>query len=210
MEDLGNSLGERLVELGRKNLLILGLFFVGLIFLGYGLIALIGSSNSSQDVLFEAKEARPENLKVTNITVDIEGSVVKPGVYHLPLDSRIQEAISAAGDLSEFADRDWLAKNLNLAVKLTDGAKIYIPRIGEDKSITGVKGASVAGSEGGFSQVNINTANKEILDSLPGIGPVTAQKIITGRPYNSIDDLLNRKIVGSKIFSQIKEKIMVY
>ena len=60
------------------------------------------------------------------------------------------------------------------------------------------------------SQININAASEQELDSLPGIGPIYAQKIINGRPYSSIDELLSKKIVGSKVFEEIKEKITVY
>jgi len=192
----------------------LGLF--GLIFLGYGLIALIGASKSSSDVIFESSEdsnlsSGPASPKspVRDIVVDVEGAVLKPGVHYVSSDSRVQDALIAAGGLSSDADRDWVTKNLNLAVKVTDGAKIYIPRIGETEaeSIKGIKSIKGVNVE---DQVNINTASEQALDSLPGVGPVTAQKIINGRPYSSIDELLSKKIVGSKVFEQIKEKITVY
>ena len=60
------------------------------------------------------------------------------------------------------------------------------------------------------SLVDINTGSQSQLEALPGIGPVTASKIIAGRPYNSVDELLSKKIVGSKVFNQIKDKITVY
>lgn len=196
----------------KQNLLTLALGLVGLILFSYGLISLFLSLGSTrEDIVFEAKENNSENIsnssenqdiKSVNLTVDIEGSVVRPGVYHLPLDSRVQDVLLAAGGLAADADRDFISKNINLATKLSDGAKIYIPGIGEDtKSITG----DIMGE-----QININTASEEILDSLPGIGPVTIQKIVSSRPYSSIDDLLDKKIVGSKVFSEIKEKISVY
>ncbi len=58
--------------------------------------------------------------------------------------------------------------------------------------------------------ININTASESQLDTLPGIGPVTAQKIIVGRQYGSIDELLSKKVVGAKVFEQLKDKISVY
>jgi len=203
----------------KKNILPLALGFLGLMFLGYGLIALLGLSDSSKDVVFEPQDdsvlSSQSSSSATSdrqLVVDVEGAVLKPGVHNVPSDSRLQDALIAAGGLSSDADRDWVTKNLNLAVKVTDGTKIYIPRMGEDtKGIMGGTGTTgITGSEGSFSQININTASEEILDSLPGVGPVTAQKIINGRPYSSIDELLSRKIVGSKVFEQIKEKISVY
>ncbi len=206
----------------KKNWLPLSLGLLGLIFLGYGLIALIGSSDSAEDVVFEAQDASVLSTESSSATslrelvVDVEGAVLKPGVHFVSSDSRVQDALIAAGGLSSDADRDWVTKNLNLAVKVTDGTKIYIPRTGEDvRGVTPLRSSASwgqASSTGSIadSQVNINTASEQGLDSLPGVGPVTAKKIINGRPYSSVDELLSRKIVSSKVFEEIKEKITVY
>ena len=202
----------------KRHWLPLSLGFVGLIFLGYGLIALLGAADSSKEIIFEAgsnsglsSESTSNQDKDRNIIVDVEGAVLNPGVHHVASDSRIFDALIKAGGLGVDADRNWVTKNLNLAAKLADGAKIYIPRIGEDvKSITWGTGTTGITGSIADSQVNINTASEQALDSLPGVGPVTAQKIINGRPYSSIDELLSKKIVGSKVFEQIKEKITVY
>lgn len=185
----------------------IALALVGLMFLVYGLIALLGGSSSSKDIMFEAGSEATESAKFKEIIVDVSGAVLKPGVYHLAFDSRVQDALVAAGGLSESADREWVAKNLNLALKLKDGVKIYIPSLGEN--ITRSASPGQAG-ELSSSLININTASEGELDTLPGIGPVTAQKIINARPYETIEDLLNKKIVGSKVFEQIREKITVY
>ena len=193
----------------KKNILPLALGFLGLMFLGYGLIALLGLSDSSKDVVFEPQDdsvlSSQSSSSATSdrqLVVDVEGAVLKPGVHNVPSDSRLQDALIAAGGLSSDADRDWVTKNLNLAVKVTDGTKIYIPKLGED-----VRGQMVSTNS---DQVNINIASEQALDSLPGVGPVTAQKIINGRPYSSIDELLSRKIVGSKVFEEIKGKVTAY
>jgi len=198
----------------KRHWLPLSLGFVGLIFLGYGLIALFGSSDSSNDVVFEPQEDSVLSSKVSSsatarqLVVDVEGAVLKPGVHNVPSDSRLQDALIAAGGLSSDADRDWVTKNLNLAIKVTDGAKIYIPKVGEEiESIKGIKSIKGGDAE---DIININSASEHELDSLPGVGPVTAQKIINGRQYSSIDELLSKKIVGSKVFEQIKEKITLY
>ena len=203
---------QRLRLLIRQNLLVLALGSVGLILFAYGLISLfLLQKPIDSDVVFEKNEANSENIRNTKeekLTIDIGGSVVNPGVYDLPLGSRIQDAITIAGGLSESVDREFVAKSINLATKLSDGAKIYIPKIGESAkgatSTTGITGSAVT------NQININSASEQELDSLPGIGSVTSQKIIAGRPYNSIEDLLSKKIVGSKVFEEIKEKISVY
>ncbi|OGH06581.1 MAG: hypothetical protein A2171_01560, partial [Candidatus Levybacteria bacterium RBG_13_35_9] len=174
---------------------------LGLIFFLYGLISFIGASSLSQkssDIKFETNSASvsTENL----IAVDIEGEVSKPGVYRLKQNSIIQDALVASGGLTALADREWVSRNLNLALKLSDGQKIYIPKQGETASGTAL-GLSVAGLT---DLINVNLASENELDKLPGIGPVTAGKIISQRPYSTIEDLLSKKVISQKVFDQIK------
>lgn len=187
----------------RDNILVILLAGVGLILLGYGLISSF-NKNEPEDVVFEtAEETNAEN----KIVVDIEGAVVTPGVYSLNSDARVKDALVAASGLAQDADRDWVSKNLNLAAKLTDSAKVYIPRVGE-QVFTSSNGVAGVATQSNF--ININSASPSELESLPGIGPVTAKKIIDNRPYNLIDDLLTKKVVGSSVFQKIKEKIAVH
>lgn len=174
---------------------------LGLILFVLGLISLLASSPTEERIIFEdQKETRQE------MVIDIEGAVIKPGVYKLPTDSRIKDALIAASGLSGDADRDWVAKNLNLAQKLTDGGKVYVPNKSQN-----AKGKSQNYASGETSnQVNINSASAAELESLSGIGKVTAQKIVDGRPYTATEELLEKKIVGKSVFDKIKEKIAVY
>lgn len=193
----------------KKNWLPIGLATLGMIFFIYGLIGFIGSASKTNEIKFEQEDLTSTPIKSgqrsqTKIAIDIEGAVVSPGVYKLNQGAIIQDALVAAGGLSSDADRDFVAKNLNLASKLTDGAKIYIPKIGE--SASDVKGISVVNS----SLININLASAESLDTLPGIGPVTAEKIINSRPYATINELLDKKTVSAKVFTQIKDRITAY
>lgn len=202
------------LPLVKKNILPLSLAFFGLIFLSYGLIALIGGVKSSSDsIVFEGglEQTFDSSNAATSsgqIIVDIEGAVLKPGVYKVSSSSRLQDALVAAGGLSEAADREWVSKNLNLAQKLTDGAKIYVPKTGENVKDGINVGVGIENALKG--KINVNTASIKELDGLPGVGIVTAQKIIDGRPYGTIDDLLSKKVVNSKVFEQIREKITVY
>lgn len=191
----------------KKNILTLALAFIGLILFAYGMIGLIGSAKQTNKVVFEPAQVsnNSEKAKTEDLIVDVEGGVVKPGVYHVSLLSHIQEALIAAGGLSYEADREWVSKNINLATKLNDGAKIYIQRLGEAVTSTQTVAEGVINS-----LININTASIYDLDKLPGIGLATAQKIISGRPYNDIKNLLDKKVVGNKIFEQIKDRIAVY
>lgn len=191
----------------------------GLIFLVVGFFVLNNPKKDKPDILFEAANDTSSSVssdlaqdKKKKITIDIEGGVIKSGVYSLPADSRIQDALIAAGGLSSTADRTIVAKSLNLAVKLTDGAKIYIPQMGDIVNGSGLAAAgnSTLGAVDPSATINLNTSSVKDLDNLPGIGEVTAQKIISGRPYGSVDELLSKKIVNAKVFAQIKDKLTVY
>ncbi|OGY25900.1 MAG: hypothetical protein A2Z24_02355, partial [Candidatus Woykebacteria bacterium RBG_16_44_10] len=151
-----------------------------------------------------ASQQREDSAK---IMVDIEGAVVNPGLHSLDPDSRTDDAIRAAGGFSSKADRSWVSKNLNLAARLGDGQKIYIPKIGEVVGNT-TAGGQVASEISG--KVNINTATEAQLDTLPGIGPVRAGKIIAARPYKSTEELLTKKVVGEATFEKIKNLITIY
>jgi competence protein ComEA len=208
--------GQKEFSFSNKNVLPLLLGVGGLIFFGYGLMSLSAPKKDKPDILFEAAsdkrdvaDGRPSTGSGSKeIAVDVEGAVMKPGVYKIKADSRVQDALIAAGGMSEDADREKAAKGLNLASKVTDGAKIYIPANGEEvAALGGSSGGTVMGASS--DTVNINSASSEELEALPGIGKVTAGKIIDNRPYNSVQELVDKKVVGKSVFEKIKEKIGV-
>lgn len=178
----------------------------------FGLVGLVLVSGAVFTSLFfygqrEAEiEIISEEEETGTIWVDLAGAVERPGVYELPIDSRVKDVLALAGGLSALADREWVEKNMNLAQKLVDGAKLYIPgkgELAEEGSVAG-ESASLVG------KININSASLDLLDSLWGIGPVRAQDIIDSRPYQSVEELRNKKIVPDNVFEKIKEKISVY
>lgn len=192
---------------------------VGLIFLVYGLISSLASSQNEKDFVFTNENATSSaTLENTQkMVVDVEGAVENPGVYKISSDARIQDALILAGGFSKDADRDFISKHLNLAAKLTDGAKVYIPKVGESNGSSSVStstNSTTSNAETVLSaqsgQININTASASELDTLSGVGVVTAQKIIDNRPYSDINELLNKKVVGNSVFQKIKDKITVY
>ncbi len=187
----------------------------GLIFFVYGLISLSGLHTEDQIVFEDTKTSQNSVLGQTTqntgsvIVVDVEGAVIKPGVYRLSGDARIKDALIAASGLSLDADRGFVAKTINLAQKLTDGAKVYVPSQNQNakvKTQNYTEGSTISVD----SQININTATASELDSLPGVGAVTAQKIIDNRPYADVQDLLKKKVVGNSVFEKIKDKITIY
>lgn len=139
-----------------------------------------------------------ENKVSGKIKVDVEGAVEKPGIYEVESGSRVGEVLELAG-LSGEADTKWIEMYLNRAEVVKDGMKIFIP----DKT-------NVTNTTYKSDKININTATQAELEELPGIGPVTAGKIITGRPYGRIEELVEKKIVGQKVWEQIKESVSVW
>lgn len=194
-----------------------------------GLVLLIGGIFSSGILskTFIKQTKYPEKSLVkpqTSIKVDVSGAVHTPGVYNLPSDSRVDEAIKAAGGLREDADPEYISKSLNLAQKVSDGMKIYVSVKG-DPWVSSLQQSSAqarlpdgqarlpdgqAGQVGGVGVVDINKATMDQLDKLPGVGPVTSQKIIENRPYSSIEELYTKKAVSRAVYEGIKDKVSVY
>src|SRR5206468_190887 len=111
----------------------------------------------------------------------------------LSAQSRVQDAVRAASGFATDADQQKVSQTLNLAAKLSDTMKIYIPRIGDTQTSSVLDASTLSDQNGNSAVVNINTASASDLDALPGIGQVTAQKIIDNRPYTSVDDLQTKK-----------------
>ncbi len=141
------------------------------------------------------------------VIVYITGAVPRPGVYALPQDARIQDAISAAGGFLAEADKS----QINLAALLEDGEKLDIPFIEGASPVIGTPVPAVVTAT--TELVNINTASLAELDALPGIGPTTAQKIIDYReqngPFVSAQDIINVPGIGPGTYERIKDLITV-
>jgi len=142
------------------------------------------------------------------VVIDVGGEIIRPGVYELDEGDRINDALVAAGGLGAEADRDWVERNLNKAERLIDGQKIYIPKVGEEiKSSSQVLGKT----DRQDSKIRLNTATVEQLDTLSGIGPALAGRIIDYREKNGgFKDVNELKLVsgiGDKLFEKIKDEI---
>ena len=182
-------------------------------------ILLNNNANEIQNI--QDDEKIQINNEKENVMVHVIGEVNSPGVVKLEEGARIIDAIQAAGGKTEEAD---LSK-VNLAYVIEDGTQIYIPRINENLNqvelISGEAGHSIIvtntktqdNENQQNSKVNINTANKEKLETLPGIGETTAQKIIDYREqngkFNKIEDLKNVSGIGEAKFNSLKDKITV-
>lgn len=154
----------------------------------------------------------------TTIVVHVAGQVRSPGVYHLEGGARVVDAVMAAGN----AIGDAAVDSLNLARPLADGEQIYVPA--KEEVVQGVSGGSVSSASSGSAQtasgagsagalVNINSADVATLETLPGVGPVTAQKIVAEReangPFATPDDLSRVAGIGPKRLEQLRDVVSV-
>lgn len=138
----------------------------------------------------------------STLVVDVQGGVAEPGIRELPAGARVADAIAAAGGYATDADLEAAAQSINLAQPLADGGQIRVPRIGDAAEAArgsgpGDPGAGTDGSAGG-GIVNLNIATPEELEALPGIGPVTVQKIVAARqerPFASLEDAVQRGVI---------------
>ena len=191
----------------RPYLVTLGLLGGLLLVVGVFSVVVISSRTGGEDLVIQ-KASEAEELG-SKLVADVAGAVIKPGVYELKAGARINEALIAAGGLGEAADREWVEKNLNLAAKVTDGQKIYIPsreesNTNKDSPRSTLQGLSLK------EKININTASSAELDTLWGVGEATAKKIIDSRPYGAVEELLTKKAVKNNVYEAIKDSVSVY
>ena len=148
------------------------------------------------------------------LVVDVQGAVLRPGVLELAPGSRVGDAIAAAGGYGPRVDAERAGRELNLATELKDGDRIVVPSRDDPAPAAGARASgSAAGQAGGpGGLLDLNSATAAELDVLPGVGPVTAQKIIDARaekPFATVDELRERKIVGPSTFEKLRDLVTV-
>jgi len=178
--------------------------FCGLLIAG-GLFLTVRAPAGQAVVLLPSPTPQPINVYIT-------GAVERPGVYLMPRDSRLVDAVRIAGGFIEGADLN----QINLAEALQDGKQITIPGVSTfpTPALTiGGSGLLVTPTPEGGSPININTAPVELLETLPGIGPTTAQAIIDYRlengPFLTVEDLLKIPGIGPTTLDEIRGLITV-
>jgi competence protein ComEA len=196
-----------------KFLLLLGV--IGLILVTIGIFIFKSDLNfggTKVEVLSESVESNSPK----DITVEISGEVMSPGVYKLPDGSRINDLLVIAGGFTKSADRVWTDKYLNRAAKITDGQKVYIPSVNKQSTSSTAKNGggdqtiSTTFSSDSNVLININTASLDQLDSLPGIGQKYGQSIIEHRPYSNIQDLVSKGAIKQSLLDKIKDIVTIY
>ena len=174
----------------------------------------IDINDNTKDTVQISKVETSLNDKVT---IYISGEVKNPGVVELKYDARLADGVDLCGGLTEDANLN----GINLAMKIKDEGHYIIPKVGEETKDTVVNDNEYRNENNTLNEpesnndnkININTADLSELDSLPGFGQVTAQKIIEYRQehtrFNSIEELMNIKGIGEKKFNNVKDHIYV-
>lgn len=162
----------------------------------------------SEDSSTEKEVNKEEPLEQDLITVDVKGAVKSPGIYDLPVGSRVNDAVQKAGGLTEQAD----SKSLNLAQKVSDEALVYVPTKGEE-SASQQAGSGAPSSTSKDKKVNLNKASLEELKQVKGLGGKRAQDIIDHRESNgkfkSVDELKKVSGIGAKTIEKLKDYVTV-
>ena len=158
-----------------------------------------------------AIEAGTDPRGTASIVVHIVGAVRDPGVYRLDPGARVADLVERAGGYGPRVDVDRAVRELNLAALLTDGEQVRVPSR-DDPSPEPATAVGPAGGDGhgAAASISLNRASSSELETLPGIGPVTAGKIIAAReeqPFTSVDELRGRRIVGEKTFEKIRDLV---
>ncbi len=162
-------------------------------------------SSSEKEMKKEEKEESPEQ---DLITVDVKGAVKSPGIYDLPVGSRVHDAVQKAGGLTEEAD----SKSLNLAQKVSDEALVYVSTKGEEAASQQATSGTPS-STSKEKKVNLNKASLEELKQVKGLGGKRAQDIIDHRETNgkfkSVDELKKVSGIGAKTIEKLKDYVTV-
>lgn len=221
-----------MLSLTKKQIIILSILAIFLIsFIIYYIyqrntasdVDLVGNilENETEETVSEDTETQEE--EVSTILIHVTGCVTSPGLVTLEEGSRIADAIQKSGGATENAD----LSQVNLAYTLEDGQKIYIPSYedtkqkeqplevlsedaGDNVIVEDMESTSSTSKTG---KVNINTASQTELETIPGVGPSTALKIITYRkengPFSSIEDIQNVKGIGEAKYAEMKDSICI-
>ena len=184
--------------------------------------AIYAKNNQGSEKETETPLISPMSQKTpVKIFVDVSGAVKKPNIYQIDFGARLKDIIDKAGGLSDEADLVFFNRNFNLARIVIDQEKIYVPSTLEintgvfmenprmldyasPRQNSDIQIETTDSFQESTTIINLNSATVEELDQLPGIGQITANKIISSRPYLIIDELLTKKVVNKSVFEKIK------
>ncbi len=208
----------KFIHNARVPIIILSICILLALFFGYKSILLVSAFADNKSSPAGITRNPPVPTATRRIYVDLSGAVTKPQTYSVPEGTRLFELVEKAGGLSPEADRSFVQRNYNFSVILSDQQKVHIPSVYEvrdgfftekrrlitlDDANSPNRFGDEKSASDGISRISLNNANLEGLKSLPGVGDVTAQRIIAGRPFESISDILDRGIVKKSVYDDI-------
>lgn len=204
MEKLSNFFTSLRIQLNLSPKQAVTLILLALLLLGSSLYVWLSSQPEEIIISPQKRQVRVKKQTQELVFVHVAGEVQKPGVYRLPKGSRLILAIRAAGGETTNANLN----ALNLAARLTDGQKIFVPAKGAPANSANPDSTQPGGL------LNLNTASQAELEALPGVGPVIAKQIVAYREkhgsFTSVNQLDNVKGIGPQKFAELKELVTVY
>lgn len=162
----------------------------------FGVYQLVKTQNAKQEPILVENIELPQE----KIVVEISGAVKKPGVYRLQEGSRVIDLVKRSGGITDEADLIKLAEDLNMARLLKDEDRIFI-------SFDGQKNINDNMNDQSNGEISINSASQSQLEELDGIGEKRALEIILQRPYQSVDELLEKEVLSKTLFEKIKDDV---
>ena len=194
----------RSARLTRQQFVGLVLMAVGFVFVAGGLLGFVWQANETS-CFFKSNQSSLGNQDLieasssARIWVDVSGAVKQPGIYPLKAGDRFAQAVLAAGGFRKQVDKDYVSREFNLAQRLIDGQKVYVPFAGELEVVS--EGSSQLVEEVvPASKISINQASQKQLEELIDVGPIRAQKIIQARPYLSLDELVAKDVLPKSVY----------
>jgi len=163
-------------------------------------------SPPTKDAVVSLRVSSTSN-NIQSIYVDISGAVRHPGLYQMSEGDRIQEVIKKAGGYTDEADTGYISHALNLAQRLKDQDKIYIPSKEETASGSYLISSAPTENSAADSLISLNESEENEIESLPNVGKVTAQKIINSRPYKALEELYTKGVISKNLFDKIKDSL---
>ena len=167
-----------------------------------------GLYSEEQSVVLDAAASDDSSPSQQEITVYVTGAVNKPGLVNVPEGARAAEAVNVCGGLLPTAD----SEKINMAQSLKDGQQLKVPERKADAKTDSAKADKPKGADS-EEKVNINTADEKVLDTLPGVGPAMAKRIIEYREtegaFQSIEDIKKIRGIGEAKFAKMKDKICI-
>lgn len=214
---------QKIIKFVRDKLSIL-LVLVFLLFLAAALLfqKFKPAPSNGNNALAREEPTTVESLRSGDIVIDISGAVISPGVYTFSQGARVYDAVSKGGGVSNEASLSWVSRSLNLAKKLTDSEKIYIPFEWEiienngdfsfqlpsdSETAQTTTSDNQTDSLSSGSKINVNKDTLNDIDTLPGIGAVYASRIVENRPYDNYDDFNTKSGLSKSVVDKIKNLI---